>query len=51
MASGRCVGKRLDALNGLASSYLSDLVNFYVPERDLRSSSQKLLAVPFSDMK
>ena len=39
------------ALNGLAPSYLSDLVKFYVPERDLRSSSQKLLAVPFSNMK
>ena len=51
MASGRCVGQCLDALNGLAPSYLSDLVNFYVPERDLRSSSQKLLAVPFSNMK
>ena len=51
MASGRCVGQRLNALNGLAPSYLSDLVNFYVPERDLRSSFQKLLAVPFSNMK
>ena len=39
------------ALNGLAPSYLSDLVKFYVPERDLRSSSQKLLAVPFSKTK
>ena len=39
------------ALNGLAPSYLIDLVKFYVPERDLRSSSQKLLAVPFSNMK
>ena len=38
------------ALNGLAP-YFSDLVKFYVPERDLRSSSQKLLAVPFSNMK
>ena len=36
------------ALNGLAPSYLSDLVKFYVPERNLRSSFQKLLAVPFS---
>ena len=36
------------ALNGLAPSYLSDLVKFYVSERDLRSSSRKLLAVPFS---
>ena len=39
------------ALNGLAPSYLSDLVKFYVPEHDLRSSSQKLLAAPFSNMK
>ena len=39
------------ALNGLAPSYLSDLVKFHVPERDLRSSSQKLLALPFSNMK
>ena len=39
------------ALNGLAPSYLRDLVKFYVPERDLKSSSQKLLAVPFSNMK
>lgn len=39
------------ALNGLAPSYLSDLVKFNVPERDLRSSSQKLLAVPFSKTK
>ena len=39
------------ALNGLAPSYLSDLVKFYVPERNLRSSFQKLLAVPFSKTK
>ena len=39
------------ALNGLAPSYLSDLVKIYAPVRDLRSSSQKLLAVPFSNMK
>ena len=39
------------ALNGLAPSYLSDLVKFYVPEYDLRSSSQKLLAVPFRETK
>ena len=39
------------ALNGLAPSYLSHLVKFYVPQRHLRSSSQKLLAVPFSKTK
>ena len=37
------------ALNGLTPSYLSDLIKFYVPGCDLRSSS--LLAVPFSNMK
>ena len=39
------------ALNGLAPSYLSDLVKFYAPERNLRSSSQNFLAVPFSKTK
>ena len=39
------------ALNGLAPTYLSDLVKFYVHERNLRSTSQKLLAVPFSKTK
>ena len=39
------------ALKGLAPPYLSDLVKFYIPERDLRLSSQKLLAVPFSKTK
>ena len=39
------------ALNGLAPFQLSDLVKFYVSERDLRSSFQKLSAVPFSKTK
>ena len=39
------------ALNGLTPPHLSDLVKFYVPGRDLRSSSQKLLVVIFSKTK
>ena len=39
------------ALNGLAPSYLSDLVKFYASESNLRSSSQNFLAVPLSEMK
>lgn len=38
-------------LNGLAPTYLSDLLELYVPARSLRSSDQLLLAVPKSRMK
>uniref|UniRef100_A0A669DV26 Reverse transcriptase domain-containing protein n=1 Tax=Oreochromis niloticus TaxID=8128 RepID=A0A669DV26_ORENI len=38
-------------LNGLAPSYLSDLLHQYTPQRSLRSSDQSLLAVPMSRLK
>ena len=38
-------------LNGLAPTYLSDLLEPYVPSRTLRSSDQLLLAVPKARLK
>ncbi len=38
-------------LNGLAPSYLSDLLSLHSPARCLRSSNQKLLLVPRSRLK
>ena len=34
------------ALNGLAPPYITDLINIYVPRRNLRSSSSRRLVVP-----
>ena len=37
------------ALNGLAPSYLSELISLHSPTRTLRSSSESLLSVPTSN--
>lgn len=34
------------ALHGIAPAYISDLINLYIPERNLRSSNSNRLAVP-----
>ena len=39
------------ALNGLSPSYITDLLDRYVPTRPLRSSSRGLLKVPRSNSK
>ena len=39
------------ALNGLSPSYITDILDRYVPTRPLRSSSRSLLKVPRSNSK
>ena len=39
------------ALNNLAPNYISSLLNYYEPERDLRSSTMNLLKIPKVELK